>query len=326
VRKIPAALVLTALAGLGLTACAPAGGPATSSSADCTRPDANDAVATAIDVSGDIGAAPEISLNAPFETARSIFADIAVGEGAVIEDLDQPGVVDISLFSAETGDPIIGTAYSPDSAPSSVGNWLTLFPGLEDALTCASAGTRTVVALSEDDVPEQTRAQYAMQGFPQSGPVIAVVDVQSVYPRAAWGSPVYNADHNAPSVVRAPDGRPGVTVPDAEAPEELLTQTLLQGDGAEIGEGDTAIVQYTGVTWDDSEVFDSSWDSGSLLLASADGIIPGFWQAVEGQKVGSQVLAVIPPELGYGDAGSGSIPGGATLVFVIDIVGVRSAS
>ncbi|WP_261167189.1 FKBP-type peptidyl-prolyl cis-trans isomerase [Microbacterium sp. Marseille-Q6965] len=323
-RKIPAALTVTALAALSLVACAPAGNPA--ANADCTRPAQNEAVAHAIDVSGAEGEIPEISLNQPFETERSIFADIARGDGPVIADLDQPGVVDMSLFSAETGEPIIGTSYSADAAPTRVSTWLTQFPGLEAALTCATAGTRTVVALSEDGVDEAARAQYAMQGFPAEGGVIAVVDVRDVYARAAWGSPVYNADAGVPSVVRTTEGRPGITVPDAEAPQELVVQTLLQGDGAEIGEGDTAIVQYTGVTWDDKTVFDSSWDSGALLRATGDGVIPGFWQAVEGQKVGSQVLAVIPPELGYGEQGSGRIPANSTLVFVIDIVGVEPAS
>lgn len=316
---------MTALAGLSLVACAPAAGP--NADADCTRPDQNEAVAHAIEVTGREGDIPEISLNQPFDTDRSIFADVTEGDGPAIEDLDQPGVVDMSLFSAETGDPIIGTSYEADAAPTRVGTWLTQFPGLEDALTCAPAGTRTVVALSEDDVEDATRAQYAMQGFPAQGGVIAVVDVRDVYPTAAWGSPVYNAEAGVPSVVRTPEGRPGITVPDAPAPQELVVQTLLQGDGAEIGADDTAIVQYTGVTWDDKSVFDSSWDSGALLRASADGIIPGFWQALEGQKVGSQVLAVIPPELGYGEQGSGAtIPPNATLVFVIDIVGVEPAS
>ena len=48
----------------------------------------------------------------------------------------------------------------------------------------------------------------------------------------------------------------------------------------------------------------------------------GFAEALEGKTVGSQVLAVIPPDQGYGDQGSGAVPGDATLVFVIDILGI----
>ena len=72
------------------------------------------------------------------------------------------------------------------------------------AAATTAAGTRTVVALAEDGVADATRAQYAMNGFPQEGGVIAVVDLRRVYPTAAWGSPVYNADTGLPSVVRDP--------------------------------------------------------------------------------------------------------------------------
>jgi peptidylprolyl isomerase len=54
-------------------------------------------------------------------------------------------------------------------------------------------------------------------------------------------------------------------------------------------------------------------------------VIQGWSEGLAGQTVGSQVLLVIPPELGYGDedAGQGGIPGGSTLVFVVDILGVQ---
>ena len=50
------------------------------------------------------------------------------------------------------------------------------------------------------------------------------------------------------------------------------------------------------------------------------GVIPGWTQGLAGQTVGSQVLLVIPPDLGYGDQASGSIPANSTLVFVVDIL------
>ena len=64
----------------------------------------------------------------------------------------------------------------------------------------------------------------------------------------------------------------------------------------------------------------------SFTFVVSDGadseVIPGFAEAVIGQPVGSQVGVVVAPEDGYGEAGSGSIPAGATLFFVIDILGV----
>ena len=128
-----------------------------------------------------------------------------------------------------------------------------------------------------------------------------------------------------PTDVRAPDGRPGVIIPDAAAPDELVVQTLIEGDGEVVEAGDTVRVHYTGLTWADREVFDSTWETTPAAL-SLDEVVPGFSAALEGQTVGSQVLAGIPPDQGYGDQASGAIPAGSTLVFVIDILGVDEAS
>jgi peptidylprolyl isomerase len=82
-------------------------------------------------------------------------------------------------------------------------------------------------------------------------------------------------------------------------------------------------MHYSGFLWDTSEQFDSSWDGGqpTQFVLQDGALIEGFISAVVGQTVGSQVIAVIPPDLGYGDQGAGTIPPGATLVFVIDILG-----
>jgi len=51
------------------------------------------------------------------------------------------------------------------------------------------------------------------------------------------------------------------------------------------------------------------------------GVIAGWNEGLVGQKVGSQVMLVVPPDKGYGEEGSGdTIPGGSTLVFVVDIL------
>ena len=49
-------------------------------------------------------------------------------------------------------------------------------------------------------------------------------------------------------------------------------------------------------------------------------VIAGWDQGLIGKTVGSQVLLVVPSDLGYGYSGNGSIPGGATLIFVVDIL------
>jgi peptidylprolyl isomerase len=58
--------------------------------------------------------------------------------------------------------------------------------------------------------------------------------------------------------------KPAVTVQtDTAPPAELVTHDLVEGDGAEISHGDTADVQYVGVSWSTGNEFDSSWDRGA---------------------------------------------------------------
>ena len=83
-------------------------------------------------------------------------------------------------------------------------------------------------------------------------------------------------------------------------------------------------MHYTGVIWATGEVFDSSWTLGEPTSFATTDVIPGFGKALVGQTVGSQVIAVIPPSEGYGEAGSGDLIGGTdTLVFVVDILATQ---
>ena len=90
---------------------------------------------------------------------------------------------------------------------------------------------------------------------------------------------------------------------------------LKQGDGAIVEDGDTVVVHYTGVLWDDGKVFDfelaeRSPRARSSSARAAKEVIPGFSEASSGRQVGSQVGVVVLPSEGYGDQGSGSIPAG----------------
>jgi FKBP-type peptidyl-prolyl cis-trans isomerase len=119
--------------------------------------------------------------------------------------------------------------------------------------------------------------------------------------------------------------KPTVDVPEGPAPTELVVKDLKTGDGAEAKSGDQVSVQYVGVLYDGGKEFDSSWDRGqpfSFQLGSGQ-VIPGWDRGVAGMKVGGRRELIIPPELAYGKQGQPpTIPGSATLVFVIDLVSV----
>ena len=196
-------------------------------------------------------------------------------------------------------------------------------PNFCEALAGAKEGSRVVAILP----PEQA---HNGEGIPDLGvgpadSFVFVIDLKKVFMDRATGSNVA-PEAGFPSVVTTPEGIPGVTIPNSPAPTELKVAQLIRGEGEIVQKGQLVTMHYSGFIWDSSEKFDSSWDSGQpAQFQMQDGaLIEGFLSAVVGQPVGSQVIAIIPPALGYGDAGAGTIPPGATLVFVIDILGTSN--
>lgn len=105
-------------------------------------------------------------------------------------------------------------------------------------------------------------------------------------------------------------------------PKELKTKVISEGDGAKLKNGDVAQVNYLGQQWDTTEPFDNSFDRKQPfdLTLGAGMVIQGWEKGLVGQKVGSRVELVIPPDLGYGAQGQDPIKPNATLVFVVDVL------
>ncbi|NUQ76883.1 MAG: FKBP-type peptidyl-prolyl cis-trans isomerase [Polyangiaceae bacterium] len=106
--------------------------------------------------------------------------------------------------------------------------------------------------------------------------------------------------------------------------QELKIEDLQVGSGAEAKPGQLVSVHYTG-TLTSGKKFDSSKDRGKPFQfpLGAGRVIKGWDQGVAGMKVGGVRKLTIPPHLAYGDRGvPGAIPGGATLVFEVELLGI----
>jgi FKBP-type peptidyl-prolyl cis-trans isomerase FkpA len=105
----------------------------------------------------------------------------------------------------------------------------------------------------------------------------------------------------------------------------LVYEDLVTGDGTEVtGHGQTVIAHYTGWLADGSK-FDSSHDRDEPFSfpVAREYVIKGWDEGVVGMKVGGKRRLTVPPELGYGAAGAGSvIPPNATLTFEIELIDV----
>ena len=120
--------------------------------------------------------------------------------------------------------------------------------------------------------------------------------------------------------------KPSITIPEGEAPTDLLVEDEIVGDGDEATAGKRVIVHYAGVAWSTGKEFDASWNRGDTFDFRLGGgeVIAGWDQGVAGMRIGGRRRLTIPPHLGYGSRGAGGvIKGGETLVFVVDLVGLK---
>lgn len=120
--------------------------------------------------------------------------------------------------------------------------------------------------------------------------------------------------------------KPEIDFPDGPPPADLEITEITLGDGAEATPGSQVSVHYVGVSYSTGEEFDASYNRGTPLdfPLGAGRVIAGWDRGVTGMKVGGRRKLVIPPHLGYGDRGAGNaIAPGETLLFVVDLVGVR---
>jgi FKBP-type peptidyl-prolyl cis-trans isomerase FkpA len=110
-----------------------------------------------------------------------------------------------------------------------------------------------------------------------------------------------------------------------------FTQTDMRvGTGAEALNGRRVTVNYTGWLYSTTEPenkgaqFDTSYDKSPFaFLLGGGSVIRGWDLGVVGMRVGGQRRLIIPPELGYGVLGNGTIPGNATLLFEIELLNAQ---
>ena len=105
---------------------------------------------------------------------------------------------------------------------------------------------------------------------------------------------------------------------------ELQSKDIVVGTGDVAVDGKEVTVHYTGV-FADGKKFDSSVDRGvpfTFKLGSGM-VIKGWDEGVLGMKIGGKRILVVPPSLAYGDKDYGPVPANSTLIFEIELLGVK---
>jgi peptidylprolyl isomerase len=315
-RRRLAVASVAALAITGLAAC----GSDSASESEGTESALVSSV-SGLTVSGEFGEEPEVEVDGM--DVDDVEATLVIeGEGEVLE-ADGAAMTSIFLANGSNGEKL-QSSFNQEPFKMVVSEIDT---EISEAVTGQRIGSRIALA-----APASTL--YGEQGTTQLGleaddDVVLVVDlVEEAAP------PVPPLDGPEGEEVEPPADAPKPVVEDGAVtaldfsdapgapPKELEVITLVEGEGAEVQASDEITADYFGAVWGSEEPFDDSYSRGEPLSLPLSNLVQGWAQGLEGVTVGSRVLLVIPPELGYGDQAQEKIPANSTLVFVVDVLGV----
>lgn len=314
-RRTAAALIALATA-VALSACSPDADPEAGSDPTAgpglDGPSAADVAALdAVTIEGELGVEPTVEFDLPFAISAPVARVDVPGDGDALQ-LGQRVIVDYMMIDGDDGATLAST-WASDAAEGFTLGDPQIVAALTDVLVEQNVGARVLIAVPGGAATETTEAYPA---------VVMAMEVVEIASSRAEGEAVPPVE-GLPVVTLDENGSPSIEIPPGtEEPTELVVQPLIVGDGPVVEPGQPITVQYSGWLWDGTG-FDSSWESGQPFTTQigVGQVIPGWDEGLVGQTIGSQVLLIIPPEMGYGAEGSGAIPPDATLVFVVDLIG-----
>lgn len=313
----------------GLAACGDGSGKATDSDSGSASSDTSSSATGELDevtFSGDVGKSLTATWHSTVEAPESTTVITLVkGDGEKIADGDTVNTY-LWLGNGTTKE----EAYNDytNGAPEPLPNNGQLGEVFTELFSGATYGSRVVAVTTPTELLGAS-ADSNQLGISADDSLVVVADL--VEKAAVSPTPADDSAHDAapseqPTVVEK-NGSPtgldwtGVAEPALDTPVQRVV--LEEGTGPAVKTSDTVTVNYLGETYQADEPFDESYTS-KPLTSPLSGLIPGWSIGLDGVKVGSRVLLQIPPAYGYGAQGSGSsIPGNATLWFVIDVLSVK---
>lgn len=282
-------------------------------------------VSDSVKVNGDFGATPNVSIAAPLKLSKTQRTVVIPGTG---EKAAPGSIVNVSftLYNGTTGETLTSTGYGAGTSSPITVDASQMITGLVKTLNCAQAGERVVGVVPPSE-------GFGSNGSTQLGVkpnqvIVFVADVVSLTATKASGD-VLTPPDGTPTVTRAANGKPTLKVPSGyQAPATTQIVTLIKGGGPVVAPTDNVTIQYQGTDLQTKKIFDQTWGR-SPFTGAVSGFVPGFTNAIVGQTVGSQVLAIIAPADGYGPQGGNSSAGigkSDTLIFVVDVLAATPAA
>jgi FKBP-type peptidyl-prolyl cis-trans isomerase len=311
-----------ALVAIPMLAAAAVAGCGSSSSSSSANAGSNSAVTA----TGSFGAAPKVTIPAQKAAGALYTKTLIQGTGAPLTTSESLLGNFVLYDWTGTTHKMLGSTFSAGTPTLFAG---PLLPGLEKALIGQKTGSRVLAVIPpKDGFGAQGNSQIGVGG---KDTLVFVIDMIQEFNNKSGvtGSQTSNGGSGLPTVTATPGKAPTVAIPSTAPPKTLQVKNLIKGAGSTVTKGQYLVVQYTGVNWRTKKAFDSSWTRGQPFSTpiGVGQVIKGWDSGLVGQTVGSRVLLVIPPALGYGKTGSSQagIKGTDTLVFVVDILAASGA-
>ncbi len=272
-------------------------------------------------VEGSFGSKATITLPAGQPSGQFVINTLSEGDRATVSKGDWV-TVNYSAKDWTTGKELTSSYDSGGKPQLFQAGSGQLVPAFDQSVVGKKVGSRILVVAPP-------AAAFGSQGNTALGvnggdTVVFVMDIVESLPQdSTLSGTMTQAPATSPQVKDNGKAAPTITIPAGQAaPTDLQQFVLIKGEGNQVKTGQTLVVQYTGVLWSNGQQFDSSWSHGGAqaLQVGTGSLIEGWDKGLVGQTVGSRVLLVVPPALGYKDQAQGAVPANSTLVFVIDIL------
>lgn len=297
----------------------------------------------AVEVSGEFGTTPEFDFSDTLVSGEEQQETLIEGEGPEIAEGDQVAVQltvadgfsrEVVIDSHSETEPGFFVTVGEEAAdPQVAGDLLAGYVGdhIEPGMT---VGTRFAITVGVDEAFPDYVTAFTDYEIGNADGLVLVADLTGTAADAVEGK-AQPGPRWAPEIVEkkgVPARLDFTGVPEPSG--KLRVATLIQGDGPELTAGTGAMVDYLGQVYEGAKPFDESFSAERTLTAAVGKdvepitstvtpVIEGWAQGLVGVEVGSRVIIEIPPDLGYGKKGQGEdIPGGSTLYFVVDVLGV----
>jgi hypothetical protein len=318
IALVGAAALLTAT----LAGCTGAPG-----SGGCTAELSSGDSSSLVTATGAAGAAPKVDFPTPLVVKKPQVSVVTPGDGALVPDGAQVDVA-LSVFFGADGQDLAGQVQTGRLAAGIDKQ------SISEALVCAHVGDRLAVVTTTADA--YGKGAGAGGNLTDSDTLVMIIDVVAGYLGKADGFNQLPAD-GMPTVATEVDGTPGVSVSLISAPTVTRSSVIKAGDGVKVKKGDQVVAHYSIFTWpeksgDEPVYVDGTWAKhAALTIGMASfangGALPAGWvDAMVGQRIGSQILVVLPPGDDSYPADNAPAAADATYIVVVDLLGIKDAA